>query len=513
MALGFFLLSALAKGIALTLPVVLLACAWWQRGRITRRDLLRVVPFLVIGLGMVGVEVIMQHLGAGDTAVRSDSLLGRAAVAGCAVWFYAWKAIWPANLAFIYPRWNIDEGNLLSYLPGVLLAALLALAWWRRNTWGRPVVMLIVCYVALLLPVLGFVNIIFMKYSLVADHWQYAALIVPCAAAAALLTTLGRHRSPLARSGRGAGGEGETEHNSWATFQKPLATYALGLVLLAILAVLTFRQSRMFAGEETLYRTAIEQNPGCWLAQNNLGNLLTSQGQWLASRGRTSEATIRYREAITQLRNAVKSNPRCGDAYVNLGIVLGCLGRMDEARASFQDALKINPDSTAPIYNLAMALVKQGQFEEAIQQYRRALKIDPNDLPTLNNLAWLRATCSDSAFRDGNEAIKIAEQACRLSKRRVPMTLDTLAAAYAETGRFHEAVQAARAAIDLAKQQNNPGSRKLSRRDCNSTRPEGPTANRRSRSRPARAASNATGARTQRKRQEPPPHEPQSQET
>ena len=98
-----------------------------------------------------------------------------------------------------------------------------------------------------------------MKYSLVADHWQYAALIVPCAAAAALLTTLGRHLSPLARSGRGAGGEGETEGHSRSIFQKPLATYALGLVLLAILAVLTFRQSRMFAGEETLYRTAIPE--------------------------------------------------------------------------------------------------------------------------------------------------------------------------------------------------------------------------------------------------------------
>ncbi len=170
-SVGLFVLSALAKGMLLTLPAVLLACAWWQRGRIGRRDLLRVVPFLLIAALMVCVEVSRQHAGMGNTVVRSDGLLGRAAVAGCAVWFYFWKVIWPANLLFVYPRWNISQRDLWAYLPGVLLAAILAIAWWRRRTWGRPLVMLIVCYVALLLPILGFADIIFMQYSLVAD-WE-----------------------------------------------------------------------------------------------------------------------------------------------------------------------------------------------------------------------------------------------------------------------------------------------------------------------------------------------------
>ena len=63
-------------------------------------------------------------------------------MAGCAVWFYLWKLIWPVNLIFVYPRWSIDERNVLSYLPGVLLVIILALAWWQRHSWGRPVVML-----------------------------------------------------------------------------------------------------------------------------------------------------------------------------------------------------------------------------------------------------------------------------------------------------------------------------------------------------------------------------------
>ena len=156
--------------------------------------------------------------------MRSDNFLSRAAIAGCAVWFYFWKLIWPTNLIFVYPRWSISERDLLSYLPGVLLAVILALAWWRRRSWGRPVMMSMVCYVALLLPALGFVNIYFMEYSLVADHWQYAAMIVPCAVLAGMAATFGRRLS----------------------WPRP-AGYAACLVVLAILAVLTWRQSRMYA--------------------------------------------------------------------------------------------------------------------------------------------------------------------------------------------------------------------------------------------------------------------------
>ena len=148
-AVGAFLLAALAKGMTLTLPVVLLACAWWQRGRIERRDLLRVLPYVLIGVFMTGMEVCLQHVAAASDIVRCDDLLSRTAVAGCAVWFYLWKLIWPADLMFVYPQWRLDEWSVLSYLPGALLAVILVLAWRRRRSWGRPATMLIVCYVAL----------------------------------------------------------------------------------------------------------------------------------------------------------------------------------------------------------------------------------------------------------------------------------------------------------------------------------------------------------------------------
>ncbi len=454
-SVALFLLSALAKGMVLTLPALLLACDWWQRGRISRRDLLRVLPFAIIAALMIAVEVSKQHAGIGSAVVRSDSLFGRAAVAGCAVWFYFWKAIWPVNLMFVYPRWHINQRDLWAYLPGVLLAGILAVAWWRRRSWGRPVVMLIVCYVALLLPVLGFADIVFMQYSLVADHWQYAAMIVPCAALTALFVMLGRRlASPLARFGRGAGGEGGCEGGSRVN----LGRYAFSLALLAILATLTFRQSRMYANAETLYRTTLQRNPNCWLVQNNLGNLLADQGQVLTGQGRIDEATARYREAIAHYRDALNAKPGDADSQLNLGSALACLDRTDEAMARFQDVLRSKPDFVAAHYNLAMALVKQGRIEEAIEHYHDVLDINRDDLPTLNNLAWLRATCSERAYRNAAEAVALAEHALELSNDREPNAalLDTLAAAYAEAGNFVRAEQAGRRALDLATLQKNP---------------------------------------------------------
>jgi hypothetical protein len=126
-AVAAFALATLAKGMTLTLPAVLLACAWWQRGRIERRDLRRVVPFVLIATTMAVMEVYQQHVSAQQTVVRSDGLLSRAAVAGCAVWFYLGKLIWPADLTFIYARWNLGAVDAWWLLPGALLAAV------RRN--------------------------------------------------------------------------------------------------------------------------------------------------------------------------------------------------------------------------------------------------------------------------------------------------------------------------------------------------------------------------------------------
>ncbi len=406
LSIAVFLLSTLAKGMVLTLPVVLLACAWWQRGRIGRHDLLRVLPFLLIGTLMTGVEMWGQHLvGAGQTMVRSDSFFARTAVAGCAVWFYLWKLIWPVRLIFVYPRWNIDPRDVLSYLPGVLLVAILALGWWQRRGWGRPVVMLLVCYVALLLPVLGFVNISYMEHSLVADHWQYAAMIVPCAIFAAVTTTLGR---PL--------------------WHRP-TSYALCLASLAVLGGLTWQQSRKYADAETLYRTTIAENPDCWLTHNNLAFVLFDRGQ--------------YDEAIAQFQEALEIKPDYAEARYNLGVALARRGQYDEAIPHFKKALEIKPDYADAYLNLGVAVCSQGHVAEAIAYYQKALELKPNDAAAYNDLGSALVMCGR-----GDEAIAHFHKALEIEPDYADARYN-LGVALARRGQYDEAIIHFKKALEI----------------------------------------------------------------
>lgn len=338
-AVGLFLLSTLAKGAAVTLPVVLLMCVWWQRGRLTGRDVARVIPFLVIGGAMTGMEIWMQHGVAGTEVVRADGWLSRTAVAGCAVWFYFSKVLWPVNLCFVYPRWNLADLAPIDFLPSLALVALLGLAWRARARWGRAVVMTGVCYTALLLPALGFVNIYFMKYSLVADHYQYTAMIVPCAAIAAGCARWGRRlRAP------------------WRQL--------LGVALLTALATLTWRQTRIYRNGIALWQDTLARNPGCWMAHNNLGSLLSQPGQTAA--------------AIAHYEQALRLNPDYADAHYNLGLELGKAGRLPQAVTHLQQAIRLKPESAPAYSNLGYALQMLGHIDDAVRHYQTALELDPH---------------------------------------------------------------------------------------------------------------------------------------
>ena len=135
-------------------------------------------------------------------------------------------------------------------------------------------------------------------------------------------------------------------------------------------------------------------------------------------------------------------------------MLLGQRGRFDEAIAHLQQALEIKPDYAEAHNNLGMALAGQGKIAEAVVQWREAVRLQPNQIAFVNHLAWVLATCPEASVRNGAEAVELAQRAVQLSDGREPAVLGTLAAAYAEAGRFPEAVQTARKALELATQQN-----------------------------------------------------------
>jgi tetratricopeptide (TPR) repeat protein len=519
---GAFLLALLSKTAPVALPVILLGVAWWRRGRIARRDLWRSAPFFAIALLLGLITVWFQyHRAIGPDIVRADSFWSRLAGAGWAVWFYLSKALCPLNLMFVYPRWLIDGAKALSYVPGLLLIALFAVCWHYRRKGGKLFLFSLGYFVLMLLPVLGFLDIYFMRFSLVADHWQYFAVIGPTALV--------------------AGGLSATRRSFGGT-----KSFLLSLVcgaLLATLGTLTWKQCHMFTDSLTLWRTTTARNSRSSLAQYNLGCVLLQAGHLEEAMANFQQALQidptfadahsnlgnlllqkgKVDEAIAHLQKAVEIRPEFAEARSNLGGALLRKGQTEEAAAQFGQALEIAPNDALTRYNLGSALLKsgrgdeaitqfqgvldirpdfpearaklgsallqKGRVDEAIAQFRRVVQLNPNlanvqsDLGTLllqtgradeavthysaaiavqpanalflNNLAWVLATCPNTEVRNGPKAVELAEKAERLGGVGNPAILGTLAAAYAEAGRFTEALRTAQHALELAIAQTN----------------------------------------------------------
>jgi len=463
-AIAAFGLSTLAKVMMITLPVVLLACVWWRRGSIERRDLVRMVPYLLIGAFMTGLEFwSQQRVQAGDDVRADSSVLGRAAVAGWAVWFYLGKLLWPLDLRVFYPRWKIDEESLLSYLPGLLLAILFAVALWRRRSWGRPVVMLLVGYVGLLLPVLGFANIYFMRYSLVADHWQYAATIVPCAmltAAAAWVARGGWMASRERKRPEAADAASGRLRSRLATH--PLS-WVLALTLLAGLAYQTWRQSHLYTDIDTLWNVTLAKDPNCWMAHNNFGMVLAGRGQLdeaidhyhkaieikpdhvgaYVNLGRVSAGRGQVDEAIDYYRKALDIKPDFAEAHNQLGLALAGRGQYDEAIDHYRKAVEIKPDFALAHNNLGLALAGRGQFDEAVLQYRTALEIMPDFVDAHINIG---AALADRGLID--DAIAEYQKALVVKPRSASAHFN-LALAMGDRNQIDQAIDHYRKALDI----------------------------------------------------------------
>jgi tetratricopeptide (TPR) repeat protein len=484
LALVFYLLALSAKSTACTLPAALLLILWLQKRRINTRRLIQILPFVILGIGMGLLTVWWEryHQGTSRGLFAFLTPIERILVASRAVWFYLSKLMWPSNLIFIYPRWNISPEHPLDYtwlLAGIVFSA--AIYFLRRYV-GRSVEVAAAFFVATLSPVLGFIMLFTFRYTFVADHYQYLACIGPIALFSAGVVSL-------------------------AGVFKQYRAFILSaaLVVVATLAALTWRQATMYGNIETLWRTTLARNPECWMAHTNLGIVLLQKGQldegiaqyratlemqpdsWDAeyNLGTALVAKGNVDEAILHCERAVAMQPNDPDGQVSLGNALLEKKRIDEAIIHYQKAVAIWPDHFLARYSLGQAFLEKGELDtaiahcraallirpddadchtvlaaaldekgetaEAIRHYEKALKIFPQSISALTNLAWLLATSPSESLRNGGKAVEIARQADQLSGGTNTVVLRTLAAAYAETGQFGKAIESARTAVQLAR--------------------------------------------------------------
>jgi tetratricopeptide (TPR) repeat protein len=199
-------------------------------------------------------------------------------------------------------------------------------------------------------------------------------------------------------------------------------------------------RSGQFEAAIAEYEKALKLAPNDPQVHNNLAFALAQQGD-LAG-------------AAAHFRKVLEMNPRSVAAHNNLGNVLQAMGKPREALEEWQTSLSFNPDSIPAHHNLAGTLYALGRYSDAMAHWRAALRVEAGRVASLRLLAWALATCPDPAMRNGAEAVALAEKARRLSDASDPAVLSTLAAAYAESGRFADAAATARLALTLARQQN-----------------------------------------------------------
>jgi tetratricopeptide (TPR) repeat protein len=189
------------------------------------------------------------------------------------------------------------------------------------------------------------------------------------------------------------------------------------------------------------YQEAIRLKPDFAEAHVNLAKLLAVRG--------------RLNEAVSHYRTVIGLKPDSADARGNLANVLAAQGKLDEAVKEYQQTLALVPNSVQAHFRYGRTLQEQHHYGAAMTEYQRALELKPENWPVSINLAWVLATCPEASLRNGQKAVELAQQAEQLSGGISPEILDTLAAAFAEAGRYPEAVETVRQALSLPATQNN----------------------------------------------------------
>ena len=492
--------ALLSKTVACTLPIALMLTMSYLRRPMTKQRLLSLLPFFMLGLGLALYTVHVEKTNVGAVGDEfAFTFAERLLIATRALLFYPAKLLVPTSLTFIYPRWEINAASLVAYWSVLVVAILVAaimLAYWRRI---RGPALALTYYSITIFPALGFISFYPMRYSFVADHFQYlASLGVIALVVSSAATAL--HSSRIAT--------------------------ALTVPVLGGLAIFTWYQCHMYKDQQTLWTWTAEEIPKAWIAQNNLGLLLADQGHYelaekrfraalqtkpdlyevhgnlggvLVGQGRLGEALEHFQLAVEhakQFEEQILPFLQAGDRprisarlRLQTAQVLELLERDAEAEKWYRSALDTEPNNADLRLYLAKYLIEHGNAPEAIRHVERILESQTQHFEALillgdayraqrrfaeahlhyrlagaaaekpadriratGTLARFLATCPDDKLRNGEEAVALAEQLNTVLQGQDPVMLDTLAAAYAEVGRYDNAVRTAEEALGLARE-------------------------------------------------------------
>lgn len=419
LALAFYVAALLSKTVTVSLPAALLLVAWWKEPVSLRRHAVAVLPFFLIGVPMAMLTAWLERnqVGASGEAFRYG-IAERVFLAGRIPWFYAEKLLWPSELSFIYPRWNLDafQGWWLIWTAATLaLVVGLAVATQRwGNQLGRGPLIAVLFFGGTLFPALGFFNVYPFKYSFVADHFQYLASIGIIALVVGTIAYW-------------------TERDS----RFRMVAAVLGSCVLLAIGVLTYRQIGVYQSRATLWADVLTKNPDSPLALQGLAAergvvddfeeaeklyrkaipltidardrqvVWYDLGQTLHRAGNNAGAKEAWRQALAIDRTQIRIAER-------LGALASKEGDWPQAEEYWRLVAVHGPRHAVSQKNLAIALSSQRKNVEAEPHYREAALLAPTDGEI--RLNWARCLASLGQFKD---AAAQAEMAAHSSDPRI----------------------------------------------------------------------------------------------
>ena len=461
----------LSKPMLVTVPFVLLLLDYWplrraqqsavgtQRSDVRQerwsRLIVEKIPLFLFCIPSMVATFVIQERSAGSIAQLPFAWRLQNALVTCVT--YIWQIFWPVDLAVFYP--NPENHLAIWQVAGAafLLLAMTLFVFAARKT--RPYLLVgWLWYLVMLIPVIGIVQVGLQGH---ADRYTYLPHIGLYLAITWWVVDLSE-KWPARRQILGAAA----------------ALSVIGL------SACSWKQVSYWKDSETLWRHALEVTRDNDVAHTNLGMVLAEDDQVEQGISHLREALVirsgathpHYKlslalihsnlgyalarkgaldEAIEHLHTAVELQPGYADAHYNLAVALSQEGKTREALEEFRKTLAIRPTDAEAHTSLGNVLAQEGFVSEAMQHYETALQLAPEMVLARNNLAWILCASPDAAARNGARAVELAQQAVELSGGNNPLFLRTLAAAYAEVGRFPDAVETVERALRMAEAQND----------------------------------------------------------
>lgn len=435
-----FACGLMSKPMLVTVPIILLLLDYWP---LKRENILEKLPLFAMSILAGVVTFLIQERATGSIAQLPFMWRVENAIVSYVV--YVGQMFWPANLAVFYPH---PENHLPLWevaLAGLLLIAITGLVFVLRKE--RPYLLVgWLWYLSILAPVIGIVQVGLQSH---ADRYTYLAhiglylaitwLIVDLArslryrreilATAAVIVIVAFSACAWRQTSYWRNSETLWTHTLAVTRDNDVAHMNLGLVLM---------ERDQLDDAIAQFETALQIRSDDSHAHYDLSRALihTNLGQALAGKGSSGEA-------IAHFQKAIELQPNYADAHYNLGKILSQRGDVDGAIAEWRTTLSIQPEDAEAHTSLGNAFLQKGELREAVAHYEKAVAAQMPSMFALNNLAWILSTCPDASFRDGTRAVDLARRAVKMSQEKIPAFIRTLAAAYAETGRFNEAIETA----------------------------------------------------------------------